>query len=319
MQNVEDAIAQFLQHCRVKNLTPATLRNYTRWLRAWQTWRSERGLSDALANVTRADFTDYLAYLQGERVAYCDNPHRPNAQTGLSANSVAGAHRTLRALWRWLANEECLSGEQARYFNNGRIPAPRLEEEPRPVYNEESFQRLLDAARSEDPEEHYRDHLILHMLAETGMRVSELCNLTDEQIDQAKCRARIRGKGGKWRFVFWSDDTTYHLARYLEFRRGEPGGPLLRGIGSKNDGNALNGDSIRKLLRRLSQKSGVELPRGAPVHAIRHTFAHRGLHAGLDISQVAQLLGHSDVATTMRYLRANPDELQEIYERMRRS
>jgi site-specific recombinase XerD len=72
------------------------------------------------------------------------------------------------------------------------------------------------------------------------------------------------------------------------------------------------------MFRRLAERAGVTLPRGAPVHALRHTFAHEALDAGIDISQVSQLLRHSNVETTMRYLREDPEALQEIYQQIHR-
>jgi len=57
------------------------------------------------------------------------------------------------------------------------------------------------------------------------------------------------------------------------------------------------------MFRRLARRAGVDLPKSAPVHALRHTFAHNALDAGADISQVSQLLRHQRLETTMIYAR----------------
>jgi DNA-binding Xre family transcriptional regulator len=72
------------------------------------------------------------------------------------------------------------------------------------------------------------------------------------------------------------------------------------------------------MLRTLAKRAGVDLPKGAPVHGFRHTFAHDMLDAGGDISQVSQLLGHAHIETTMIYLRERPEKLQKIHSSLSR-
>jgi site-specific recombinase XerD len=320
MQNVnaEDVITQFIAHCRVKNLTLATLDHYERTLTYWQRWRVASNRPPELAAVVPSDFLEYLNYLQYERIQHDGNPYGKPGDTGLAANSVASAHRVLRTFWNWCNAAGLLSPEQCVFFARGRIPAPAVPEEPRPTYAPDVFSRMLDAAKQHDPEISYRDQAILWMFRDSGLRVSELCSLRDEDIDQEKRRARVRGKGRKHGFVFWSEDTAFALARYVQYRAGTRGGPLFRGAGVKNMGGALSPVAIRRMFRRLAQRAGVELPKGAPVHALRHTFAHEALDSGLDISHVSQLLRHTNIETTMRYLREDPDGLQAIYDRMKR-
>jgi site-specific recombinase XerD len=311
---VSDAIAEFLKHRRGKNVTPATLAQYERVLSYWQAWRVVRGLPPDLGAVTASDFLDYLTYLTSEHVSQANT----RQQKGLSANSVASAHRVLRTFWRWADTAELLTPEQVRFFSRGRIPAPHVPEEPRPTYDAPTFARMLAAAQQPDPELCYRDQAILCLFKDSGLRVSELCGLRDEDVEADRRRARVVGKGRKHGFVFWGDDTAYALERYVQFRGGPPGGWLFRGAGSRNTGGQMTPVAVRRMFRRLAERAGVTLPRGAPVHALRHTFAHEALDAGIDISQVSQLLRHSNVETTMRYLREDPEALQEIYQRIHR-
>jgi site-specific recombinase XerD len=316
---IQDAIVEFLRQRQTKNVAESTRDYYERQLRYWRAWRVAQELPEDLHGVQVSDFLDYLHYLKHERIAYCDNDYRNDGAPGLSANSVANAHRVLRTFWHWCDAAGLLLPEQCTFFARGCIPAPYVPEEPRPTYDDGVFARMVDAARNPDPEICYRDQAILWLFKDTGLRISELCNLTDEAIDQEKRRAKVLGKGRKHGFVFWHDDTAYALARYLQFRTGTPGGWLFRGAGTRNTGGQMTPVAVRRMFRRLAQRAGVELPKGAPVHALRHTFAHDALDAGLDLSQVSQLMRHSDIATTMRYLRENPDELQEVYNRIKKS
>ncbi|MBK8200255.1 MAG: site-specific integrase [Acidobacteria bacterium] len=90
---------------------------------------------------------------------------------------------------------------------------------------------------------------------------------------------------------------------------------MLRGTSAHNNGQALSADALRAQIKRLARKAGVTLPPGAPIHAGRHAFAHLMLDGGAAISEIADLMGHGDVRTTMRYLHERPEILQSIHAR----
>jgi integrase/recombinase XerD len=314
---LEEAIKKFLKHRKLKDIEAESLGLYQRIFRQWLAWRGKHKLSQRLDEVSLDELQDFLAYLHDEHIPYENNTHRTPAKTpGLAPATIDVYYRLLRAFWRWCDSYEFLTSQQARFFMRDRIPRPKLEQKIRRHYDETEIEKLLDACQDDEPEQTYRDRAIIYMLLESGMRASELCSLTDEDVELKNRRARLRGKGGKYRWVYWHIETAVALMHYLKHRRGGKGGPLFRGIGSTNDGERLSRDGLRSILRRLAKRAGITLPEGAPVHAFRHTFAHRALDAGRDISEVSQLLGHSNVATTMRYLREYPNRLQDIHRRI---
>ena len=73
-------------------------------------------------------------------------------------------------------------------------------------------------------------------------------------------------------------------------------------------------DAIRSIIKRIADDAGITLPQGCPVHWFRHSFAKRALEAGLDLSQVGQLLGHRNPKTTTRYLQEYPVRLKALYD-----
>lgn len=315
--NVDSAIEQFLAHRRLRGVASATMGLYARWLTTWRDWRDGRGLPGHLEAIELAELRDFFAYLRDEHVPHGGNTHRPaSPQRGLSPATIHSYHRVLSAFWGFCRDEEWLTERQARYFSRGRIPRPKVEQPIRSIYSEEEIERLLGACDSSDPEESYRDRAIILLLLESGMRAAELCSLTDADVELRQRRARIRGKGGKYRWIFWHVSTSRALLHYLECRRGERGGSLFRGLTWKNDGGALTPDALHALLRRRCEQGGVELAGRAPVHTLRHTFAHRAIAQGCAISEVSQLLGHASLETTMRYLREHPDGLQRAHKRM---
>jgi site-specific recombinase XerD len=315
---LSDAITAFLDHRQRADVSPKTLDVYTQRLRAWLAWHLEDGRPADLGAVSAADIRAYMDSLKQRSRYETSDYHAAAGRVGgpLSANTLASVWRTLRAMWNFCACEGWLTPDQATYFTRGRIPAPRIPQTARATYDDDSFEALLKACQSEVHEQHWRDRAILLMLRESGLRVEELCTLTDDQVELAQRRARIVGKGRKVGHIFWGKRTDAALKAYLHHRRGAAGGPLFRGLGSRNNGNAITPVAVRRLFRRLAQRAGVELPKGAPVHALRHTFAHECLDDGLDISQVSQLLRHSNIETTMRYVQEESDGLQELHRRV---
>lgn len=293
-----EAIASFLRHRERQQLTRATLANYRRHVTTWQDWRAKRGLSPNLADVQLADLQGFMEEINGK-------VH--------SAHTAASYWRDLRGLWNFLQGEGLLTTEQIQFFANRRMPRPRLpDHEPRPYCDEDKLSELLAACGEEHSEAGARDRAILAMLFETGLRVSELASLTDEAVDLRYRRAQVVGKGGKWAYVFWGPRAAALLLRYLRVRRGKRGGALFRGVSWKNNGGPISGNVVRLMMRRL----GVELPKGAPVHFLRHGFAHKAIDAGLDLSQVQQLMRHSSPQTTMLYLKERPERLQDLHRRV---
>lgn len=306
----------FLEQRRLRGLTPASLDIYRRWLMFWSRWRANRGLAPEVGQVGIEELRAFFTYLGDEHVPHQDNRHRPASdRTGLAPSSIEGCYRTLRAFWHFLDGEERLLPVQSRFFARGRIPRPIVPDDPRDAADESLLVALL-AATDRDDEVAVRNRAIILLLFESGMRVSELCRLTDCDISVKERSAKVIGKGRRFRWCFWADRSAVALTWYLRLRRGRMGGPLFRGCSSRNDGGPLTRDAVRAMLKRLAAQARVELPAGAPVHTFRHGFVHAALDAGLDISEVAQLAGHRDVKTTMIYARRNRKRLKIAHRRV---
>lgn len=320
MTTIQDAIGLFLDHRRLGGRAVGTLQLYARQLALWHTWRTVRAYVDDIAQVDIVELRAFFAYLRQEHIPFgAPSSPRPPRPGRLAESGVAAHWRTLRAFWRFLDAEELLLDPQKRFFQ--RIEPPRLKKTPRPACDHTTLDRLLTACGDGTNEESARNRAIVLLLAESGMRIAELCGLTDRQVVLRKRRARLRGKGEKWRTVFWRATGAAALLRYLMLRRGVPyddisEAPLLRGCSHRNNGAALTPDLVRSLIKRIADDAGVKLPYGAPLHFFRHGFAHDAIAAGADISEVSQLMGHASITTTMEYLRDEDDRLQDAYDRI---
>jgi integrase/recombinase XerC len=148
---------------------------------------------------------------------------------------------------------------------------------------------------------------ILLLLPQTGLRISEICNLSASDVtfvgEGSKQRARIRviGKGNKERIVPCAGAATGILFQLTEATG--HGGYLFPGRGG-----AITPGAVRKITRRLGIKD-------LSPHVLRHTYATRLLEDGVDIRSLQALLGHESIATTARYLHPSEDKLAEAVER----
>lgn len=317
---ITEAIERFLDHRRAANRASGTLRLYTRQLGLWRTWNQDHGGKSDLAHVDIEELRAFFRYLRTDHIPYsASTSMRPPRAGHLAESGVAAHWRTLRAFWRFCAGEEWLSERQARYFQ--RIDPPHVPKNPRASADQAMRDRLLRACGDGTDEESARNRAMVLLLGESGMRIAELCSMTDRQADIRQRRAKIKGKGEKWRAVFWQADCAGALARYLLLRRGAPysassDAPLFRGCSWRNKGGQVTPDLVRSLIKRIADEAGIALPKGAPLHCLRHGFAHAALGNGADISEVSQLMGHASIVTTMEYLRDDDDRLHDTYDRI---
>ena len=148
-----------------------------------------------------------------------------------------------------------------------------------------------------------RDHLLLVVGIETGLRVSELSGLCSEQMVLGTGpHIRCRGKGRKERCVPLSRQTASILKAWVVEQCGGPSGPAFQ----KRGGGSLTRDAIERILSKYAAKATQTCPslkekRVSP-HVLRHTYAMRLLQSGADCLTIALLLGHESVDTTYIYL-----------------
>jgi site-specific recombinase XerD len=164
-----------------------------------------------------------------------------------------------------------------------------------------------------------RDKAILEMLFSTGLRVSELSKLTRDMVNLKRDEFSIRGKGGKLRVVFLTDDAKRWLKTYLEKRTDTSpflfvGHDRAAGSDSRQDNTvALTPRSIQRLIQRYSKNAGITKP--VTPHTMRHSFATDLLFNGADIRSVQALLGHSSITTTQVYTHVTDKGLKDVHKK----
>ena len=162
-----------------------------------------------------------------------------------------------------------------------------------------------------------RNLAILELLYASGMRVSELCDLTLDRVDTQIQMLRVIGKGNKERIIPIGDQAMAVLNHYLQTLRPQ----LLEQAASASDtnqqvflsdkGQAISPDQVRKILQDIVDEGALHLE--IHPHKLRHTFATHLLNNGADIRSVQELLGHSDLSSTQIYTHVTKDKLRQTY------
>ena len=146
-----------------------------------------------------------------------------------------------------------------------------------------------------------RDTAIMLFLLSTGARVAEVCDLLIRDIDFASRRVTLHGKGNKTRLVGVGKMAWRYLKIYLsQDEREATDAVFLSERGRKaSDGMTRNG--VFQLIERLKRAAGISSIRVSP-HTFRHSFALRFLRAGGNVYTLMELLGHTSLTMSLRYL-----------------
>lgn len=218
-----------------------------------------------------------------------------------SANTFLAALRgVLKTAWRM----GLMSMED--YYRAADIPAIRGQTPPAGRYVAKGeLAAMLDACDDGTPAG-VRDAAIISLLYGCGLRRAELVQLAVSDYNHADNTLRVRGKGNKWRIVPVASGAAQALQDWLTIR-GETPGPLFCAIrkGGHITNQGITTDTVYDILERRSEMANV---RTLSPHDLRRTFVSDLLDAGAEIYTVQRLVGHSQIATTVRYDR-RPDAM----------
>ncbi len=234
--------------------------------------------------------------------------------------SLLRARSAWSGLFDYLVAEDLAEGNPM-----AAVGKPKLKRDTAKVLRaSDAPERLLATAAQKDPGGRdpwpERDFALVATFLVTGIRLGEALALTTQSIDGPKGARRVRvvGKGGVARSIPVDEALEHHLGVYLASRRrrfprrnpAAKGAPLFVGRG----GEAITRGDVQYTIARLYRRAGLgaQKPAGALVHALRHGFATQALETGADVVEVQELLGHTDLKTTRRYLQATADQLRDV-------
>jgi integrase/recombinase XerD len=228
---------------------------------------------------------------------------------GRSPRSVARAVACYRGFYRFLV----VSG---RRLDNpaGDLRAPRAWKTLPKFLSMAEVDRLLESPDISQPRG-MRDRALIELLYATGLRVSEMVTLRQQDLNLESGYLTCTGKGRKQRLVPVGDEAAAWLTRYL--REARPA--LLKKRSSPRlfvnarGGSALTRVGLWKILKEYGKQAGVG-SRLSP-HVLRHSFATHLLERGADLRAIQMMLGHSDLSTTQIYTHVLEARLRAVYDK----
>ena len=158
-----------------------------------------------------------------------------------------------------------------------------------------------------------RDLAIVGLMLLQGLRSAEVLGLNEDDLLLAEAQLRVRGKGNKLRFLPLAPETAQLLDHYRRLER-PPVGTTALFVSLKGParGTRMTLAGLRSLFRYHRQRTGVQL---ANPHRFRHTFASDMVRAGISLPALMQLMGHTDIQTTLRYVQVTPQDVYLQYAR----
>ena len=190
-----------------------------------------------------------------------------------------------------------------------KINAERKIEKKLPNYlSLDEAKKVIDLYANSTNEIEIRDNAILHLLLNCGLRLSELNNLSINDIDTKKNTFSIIGKGNKERTGYMNEVTKDALDKYLNIRNNF--NPRVNDLFVSKYGFNLSSRSIEKLVKRAYKKANINVENYS-VHTLRHTCATLLYRNGIDIKIIKELLGHVQIDTTEIYTHLHDQEVED--------
>lgn len=268
-----------------------TLKAYLKDCADYVTYLSDvRGIKDPEL-ITRKDVTNYVMTLRKKHY---------------QASTLSRKLSSLNQFHAYLVREKILKENIIT-----RIPKPKKKAHLPVVLSMDEITAMIDQTEGDAPLSQ-RNKAMIELLYGSGLRVSELCELTTNQLHLNESRVDVIGKGQKRRVVPLSAYAIRALKLYLESGRLKLAKAPSAYVFLNRHGHPISRVGFFKVLKDLALKAGVS--HTVSPHTLRHSFATHLLERGVDLRYVQEMLGHVDVSTTEIYTHLSSQHLKAIYD-----
>ena len=288
-------LKQFLEHLKYqRNYSDDTIASYKYDIEKFYRFINHEAilLEDVNTDVIRNFLTKELA----------DNISRSSCQRRVAS---------LRHFYEYLSEEKMIKNNPFIFIN-----APKKEEKYPDVLFREQIEILFSENKKRTDDLAIRDQAILELLYASGLRASELVNLSISNVDINNRVVRVFGKERKERMVPFSRDAQNYLRKYLKESR-----PILltRNLGGQTEnhlflnalGKKLSRRGLEYILKQIELKCA--LPFELHPHTLRHSFATHLVEGGADLRLIQELLGHENINTTSIYTHITDEGVKQDY------
>lgn len=305
MESLSQLQADFLQYIEIeKGRSALTVRNYEHYLSRFL----EFAKVDAPSDVTEKIMREYRVYLN--RLA-ARKAKKGQATETLDKRTQNYHLIALRAFLKYIRRRGIQS------YDPERIELAKTASRELDLISEKELTKLFEGVDTSTLPG-LRDFALLSMLFATGLRVSELCSL-DRDTDFSSGEISVRGKGGKVRVVFISEEAKEAVKKYVGERTDideamfVDHSPRALSRMKKEESIRLTPRSVERTLNKYAELAGIA--KKCTPHVLRHSFATDLLYNGADLRTVQMMLGHASIATTQIYTNVTNKFLREQYEK----
>lgn len=290
MNNLDKTTKDFIKYLKNEKRYPdTTILSYERDIDNYYGYIKLKNID--YKNISKEEIRDYLKYLDDLKY---------------SKSTISRILSTIRHFYSYLVIHNIVEINQFKLIRN-----PKKEKKLPNFLQGDELQKIFDSIDIEKPLG-LRNRLIVELLYASGIRVSELTDLTLDDIDINNKEIRIIGKGNKERIVYFGDYAKKYLELYLETSR-----PILLNkkkstyLLINNQGEPLSTRGVQMVIEDIVKEASLK--HNISPHALRHTFATDLLNNGADLKSVQELLGHSSLSTTQIYTHITNERLRSVY------
>jgi site-specific recombinase XerD len=303
-QPIKDHLTDFLDYCEIeKGLSTKTQENYARFLHKFFEFLEINKKNSLLPHeMTSYDLWAYKVFLSRSTSV---TTHR-----GLSKATQNYYLIALRSLLNYFADRDITS------LPSEKINLPKEDQREKTIkfLNLEQIEKLLLSPNTGNLTG-LRDRAILELFFSTGLRVSELANLSRDQINLKvkDLELSITGKGGKTRTVYISTRALDWIKKYLTARQDTNKALFINYRSRREADKRLTVRSIERVVKKYIKLTG--LPIHSSPHTIRHSYATDLLSQGVDLRSIQEFLGHSNISTTQVYTHVTNKQLKDVHKK----
>ncbi len=302
---IEKSIRQFLEHLEIEQgKSRLTLRNYEHYLSVFQHFCAQEKIHD-VGQINQDLIRLFRLWL--------NRPHKHPTKHEYQERSKKTQNYYLIALRSFL---KYLSSRDIASLPPEKIGLAQTEDREITFLEHDEIERMLGQIDLSTLHG-LRDRALLEMLFSTGLRVSELTSLNQDDVVFESGEFSVRGKRGKIRLVFLSDSAKKCLQSYLRKRQDDDPALFVRTQSNQEDYRPgernlrLTPRSVQRGIQKYAKATGIA--KKVTPHVFRHSFATDLLQNGADIRSVQELLGHSSITTTQIYTHVTNQQLHEVH------
>lgn len=290
---MDDLIDRYLTFITVeKRLSKNTLDAYSRDLRRFANYLEKKGFKK-FGLINEVTILSYIIHLN---------------ELGISSRSVARNIVTLRRLFGFLVHEKEISLDPM-----SNLESPMIFKRLPNVLSIDDIEAMI---AKPDCKTHLglRDFALIQLFYSSGLRISEMSDLTIDRVNLTQGYCIPLGKGSKERLVPIGRPAVDAIKEYLEHSR-----PLLArkrfcdGLFLSQLGKGISRKRLWEIIKGYAKEAGIKV--NVTPHMLRHSFATHMLERGADLRSIQTMLGHADISTTEIYTHVSKTHLKELYKK----